>query len=557
MNSFLQTPIRLAVPLLILAAIPSWATAQSVPSAKLAEPAIPGLRYYYPPEKIEPRVVETDVCIYGGTSAGVIAAVQAHRMGKRVVLLEFGKHLGGLSSGGLSHTDGGGASVCGGIAREFYNLIGQRNFRPSEAEAAFEKLLEDTDVVVHKLAHLDKVTKDGPRIVSITMEDGLEVRAKQFIDTTYEGDLLARAGVSWHAGREANSVYGETYNGIRKPGTGGHNFPVAIDPYRTPGDPESGLLPRINTDPGTPGNGDDRIQAFCFRMWLTKEDPLPLPKPAVYDEEQYELLARLFESGADPRMGWSLDTNNHHLFAGAYFIDFVGGNYDWPDANWIERERIFQDHANYQIGVMHFLANSDRIPEPHRTAIRQWGLPRDEYEDTSGWTHQLYIREGRRMVSDYVMTQHNCQGREVPEDSVGLASYNMDSHHCQMTVVDGAVRNEGNVEIGVEPYRIAYRALTPRRKECTNLLVPVALSSSHIAFGSIRMEPVFMLLGQSAATAAAQAIDDQFVVQDIDYAKLRERLLKDGQILEYTGPRRHAGGANQPKALTCQDTGGT
>ena len=519
----------------------------------LPEPAIPGLRYYYPPEKVEPRVIETDVCIYGGTCAGVVAAVQADRMGQRVVLLEFGKHLGGLSSGGLSHTDGGDKSVCGGIAREFYNLIGQHSFRPSEAEAAFEKLLEPTRVVVHKLAHLDRVEKDGSRIVSVTMEDGLTVRAKQFIDTTYEGDLLARAGVSWHAGREANSVYDEIYNGIRTPGQGGHNWPAKVDPYRVAGDPSSGLLPRVNDNPGTPGDGDDRIQAFCFRMWLTKKDPLPFPKPTVYQPEEYELLARLFESGANPYFDWSLDTNNHHLFRGAYFIDYVGGNYGWPDASWLERERIFQAHANYQIGVMWFLANSDRIPEPHRSEIRKWGLPSDEYVDTSGWTHQLYIREGRRMVSDYVMTQHNCQGREVPEDSVGLASYNMDSHHCQMTVVDGAVRNEGNVEIPVEPYPIAYRALTPKRNESTNLLVPVALSSTHIAFGSIRMEPVFMLLGQSAATAASQAIAGNLAVQDVDYPQLRERLLKDGQILEYTGPPRHRGrgGASgiDPKSL--------
>ncbi|WP_231602496.1 FAD-dependent oxidoreductase [Neorhodopirellula pilleata] len=534
---FLATTLLVAFPLLILDADEISLHPQDLP-----EPAIAGLRYYYPPEKVEPRMIETDVCIYGGTCAGVVAAIQADRMGQRVVLLELGKHLGGLSSGGLSHTDGGDASVCGGIAREFYQLIGQRNFRPSEAEAAFDKLLAPTKVIVEKLAHLDEVNKEGSRIVSITMENGLQVRAKQFIDATYEGDLLARAGVSWHAGREANSVYGETYNGIRTPGKGGHNFPTPIDPYRVPGDRSSGLLPRVNDDPGTPGDGDDRIQAFCFRMWLTKDDPLPFPKPNVYEEEQYEILARLFESGADPKIGWSLDTNNHHLFGGAYFIDFVGGNYNWPDASWTERERIFQAHANYQIGVMWFLANSDRVPEPYRSQIRKWGLPRNDYVDTSGWTHQLYIREGRRMVSDYVMTQRNCQGDEVPEDSVGLASYNMDSHHCQMTVIDDSVRNEGNVEIPVEPYPIAYRALTPRRDECTNLLVPVALSSTHIAFGSIRMEPVFMLLGQSAATAATHAIQSDVAVQDVPYDRLRERLLHDGQILEYIGPRRHRGG---------------
>ena len=520
-------------------------------ASMLPEPAVPGLRYYYPPERVEARTVEADVCVYGGTCAGVIAAVQASRMGRSVVLLEFGKHLGGLSSGGLSHTDGGGADVCGGIAREFYDLIGQKNFRPAEAEAAFEKLLEGTGVRVHKLCHLGRVKKDGARIVSLTMENGLTVRAKQFIDTTYEGDLLARAGVSWAAGREANAVYGETYNGIRPPGTGGHNWPKAVDPYVVPGDPSSGLLPRVNADPGKPGDGDRRIQAFCFRMWLTKDDPLPFPKPNVFTPEEYELLARLFESGADPRIGWSLDTNNHHLFNGAYFIDYVGGNYDWPNAGWLEREKIFQAHANYQIGVMWFLANSGRIPEKHRREFAAWGLPRDQYVDTSGWTHQLYIREGRRMVADYVMTQHNCQGREVPKDSVGLASYNMDSHHCQMTVVDGAVRNEGNVEIRVNPYPIAYRALTPKRAECVNLLVPVALSSTHIAFGSIRMEPVFMLLGQSAATAASMAIDDEVPVQDVDYSKLRERLLRDGQILDHAGPKRKlSGGAGQIDADT-------
>ncbi len=522
-NPFGNVLIAAIVSVLLLFANAGTGNANDLP-----QEAIPGLRYYYPPERVEPREIDVDVCIYGGTCAGVVAAVQADRMGKRVALLEFGKHLGGLTSGGLSHTDGGDASVCGGVAREVYNLIGQNNFRPSQAEAAFEKLLEGTNVLVHKLAHLSNVEKDADRILAI------QIRAKQFIDATYEGDLLARAGVSWHAGREANSVYGETYNGIRTPGKGGHDWPTRIDPYRVPGDSSSGLLPKVNDNPGRPGDGDHRIQAFCFRMWLTKDNPLPFPKPHVYDEEQYELLARLFESGTDPRMRWSLDTNNHHLFDGAYFIDFVGGNYSWPNGSWIERERLFQDHANYQIGIMYFLANSERIPEPYRTEIRSWGLPRDEYLGTGGWTHQLYIREGRRMVSDYVMTQHNCQGREVPNDSVGLASYNMDSHHCQMTVIDGAVHNEGNVEIPVEPYPISYRALVPKRIECTNLLVPVALSSTHIAFGSIRMEPVFMLLGQSAATAACHAIEAGVAVQDVDYANLRGRLLQDGQVLEYS-----------------------
>jgi len=524
-----MTFLPVAALLLLLTA--SLGMAQTLP-----EPAIDGLRYYYPPEKVEPRQVEADICVYGGTSGGVVAAIQATRMGKSAVLLSFGKHVGGLTTGGLSHTDGGGADVCGGIAREFYNQIGQRNFKPSDAEAVYQKMLRDAGVEVHYLAHLDKVNKEGTQITSIAMEDGLVVKAKQFIDATYEGDLFARAGVSYAVGREANSVYDETYDGIQKPGTGGHNFSTDIDPYVTPGDPASGLLPRIVADGGVPGEGDKAIQAYCFRMRLVKgENRLPFPRPNVYDTQQYEVLARLFESGADPRMGWSIDTNNHHLFNGAYFIDFVGGNTDWPEGDWVTREKIFQDHANYQIGVMYFLTHSPRIPEPWRKRFAAYGLPTDEYQDTGGWTHELYIREGRRMLSDYVMTQDNCQGYEVPEDSIGLASYNMDSHHCQMVAVDGAIRNEGNVEIRVSPYPIAYRAITPKASECTNLLVPVALSSSHISFGSIRMEPVFMILGQSAATAASQAIDGNLTVQNVKYDQLAKQLLADGQIIQYAG----------------------
>jgi hypothetical protein len=511
-------------------------------AADLPQPAIPGLRYYYPPEQVRSRLVECDVCVYGGTSGGVAAAIQAARMGKKVVLLEFGKHVGGLTTGGLSHTDGGSPSVCGGIARQFYDQAGQANFRPSAAEGLYRDMLEKAGVELHLLCHLDQVHKEENRITSILMEDGLEVRAKQFIDCGYDGDLMAKAGVSFTYGREAKGVYGETYNGIRTPGTGGHNWPAKVDPYIVAGDPASGLLPRVNDHPGIVGDGDQRIQAFCFRMRLTKTDPIGFPKPAHYDPQQYELLARLFATAADPRPQFSIDTNNHHLFGGAYFIDFVGGNYDWPDADYVARERIFQDHANYQIGLMWFLANDPRMPERWRSEFRQWGLPRDEYQDTGGWTHQLYIRESRRMVGDYVMTQHNCQGREVAEDSIGLASYNMDSHHCQMTAVDGAVRNEGNVEVGVNPYPIAYRAITPRRAECTNLLVPVCLSSTHISFGSIRMEPVFMILSQSAATAACHAIDERVAVQDVDYEKLKQRLIDDQQILEYDGPVRSTGG---------------
>ena len=528
-------------------------SADANPTYEPPEEAMPGLRYYEPKTTVDPRTVTTDVCVYGGTSGGVIAAVQAARMGRDVVLLEFGRHVGGLTTGGLVRTDGGGPDVTGGLAAEFYGQVGREMFSPEAAEAVFREMLEEAGVDVRFRAHLESVDKAGTRIESITMEDGLTVRAKQFIDATYEGDLLARAGVSYAVGREPNSLYGETYNGIREPGTGGHNIPVDISAYVRPGDPSSGLLPRVTSERGEVGAGDKSIQAYCFRMWLTRDNPRPIPKPTDYDPLEYEILARIFEAGVNPNIfdapdhnrkaprrldpvdgvRFSNDTNNHHLFAGAYFIDYVGGADGWPEGNYRERERIFQEHANYQIGLMWFLQNSDRIPEKWQKEFRKWGLPRDIYEDTGGWPHQLYIREARRMKSDYVMTEHNCLGRVVPEDSVGIASYTMDSHHCRLVEVDGIVLNEGNVEVSVRPYPVAYRALTPKREECTNLLVPVALSSSHIAFGSMRMEPVFMLLGQSAAAAASLAIDDGVAVQDVGYPKLRKQLLADGQILEH------------------------
>jgi len=518
-----------ALLLLSLVALISSCTSTGLPN-----PAVADLRYYYPPAGVTNELLECDVCVYGGTSGGAAAAVQAARMGKKVALLEFGKHIGGLTSGGLSQTDGGAPEVCGGIAREFYNQAGQAGFKPSRAEQIFLDMLKKEGVEVRFLCQLESVEKKDARIVSIKMENGLKVQAKQFIDCTYEGDLMAMAGVSYTVGRESVKTYGEEFNGILTPGGMGkkHHFPVPIDPYVVAGNPQSGLLPRINTDWGKAGDGDKRIQAYCFRMWLTQTNPIPFPKPPVYDPLQYELMARLFVSGQDPKIAFSRDTNNHHLFRGACFIDYVGGADEWPDGDYKTRERLFQEHVNYQLGVMWFLQNDPRVPAEHQKIFKTWGLPRDEYQATGGWAHQLYIREGRRMVSDYVMTEHNCLRREVPADSIGLASYNMDSHHCQRTVIDGAVQNEGNIEIPLKAaYPIAYRAITPKRTECTNLLVPWSLSSSHIAFGSIRMEPVFMILGQSAATAACFAIDAQIAVQDVNYEKLKQQLLKDNQRL--------------------------
>ena len=504
-----------------------------------------------------------DVAVYGGTSGGVAAAVQAARMGKKVVLIEPGKHLGGLTSGGLGATDIGNKGAIGGVSREFYHRVGKHygkdeawTFEPHVAEQVMNDLVHDAGVAVVFNERLDLaagVKKKAGRITAIVMESGRMFSARVYIDTSYEGDLMAKAGVAYHVGREANAVYGETFNGVQL-GSTKHQFKVPVDPYVKPGDPASGLLPGIHDgSPGEHGHGDRRVQAYNFRMCLT-DDPanrLPFPKPPKYDPLRYELLRRYIEAGVFDALGSNLpmpnrktDTNNN----GAFSTDDIGMNYEYPDGDYATREAIFQEHVDYQQGLMWFLANDPRLPEAVRKAVNRWGLCQDEFTDSGGWPHQLYVREARRMISDYVMTQHNCQGRQTAEDPIGLAAYGMDSHNTQRWVRDGHAINEGDVQVhGFQPYPIAYRSIVPKKSECENLLVPVCLSASHIAYGSIRMEPVFMVLGQSAATAACQAIDGEMAVQDIDIKRLEERLLADQQILAWHGPARL--GAIDPASL--------
>lgn len=498
------------------------------------------------------RAESFDFVVYGGTSGGVAAAVQAARMGQRVVLIEPGKHLGGLTSGGLGATDIGNKGAIGGISREFYRRIGRHygkdeawTFEPHVAEQIMDEFVREAGVTVVRQERLDLsrgVEKQGPRIVSIRMESGREFAGRAFIDATYEGDLMAKAGVSYHVGREANSVYDETLNGVQL-GSKKHQFNAPVDPYVVPGDPKSGLLPGIHAGgPGEHGQGDRRVQAYNFRMCMT-DDPanrLPFPKPAGYDPLRYELLRRYIDAGVFDALGSNLpmpnrktDTNNN----GAFSTDNIGMNYDYPDGDYATREKIFQEHVAYQQGMMWFLANDPRLPQKVRDFVNRWGLCKDEFVESGGWPHQMYVREARRMISDYVMTQHDCQGRKIAEDSIGLAAYGMDSHNTQRYVKDGHAINEGDVQVhGFTPYPVAYRSITPKLAECDNLLVPVCLAASHIAYGSIRMEPVFMVLGQSAATAACQAIDADVAVQQIDVKKLQERLLANHQVLAWTGP---------------------
>ena len=500
---------------------------------------------------------EYDVVVYGLTSAGVMAAVQAKRMKKTVIVVGPDKHLGGLSSGGLGRTDIGNKTAIGGLSHEFYQRLGAHYgeaetwmFEPHAAEKVFEDFVAEYQITVHRDEWLDRSSckgiemKDG-RILSITMLSGKTYRGKMFIDATYEGDLMAAADVSYTLGREANSEYGETLSGVATTYDMHHQFSKPVDPYVEPGNPSSGLLLGITKGgPGDEGSADKRIQAYCFRMCLTNvpENRIPVPKPEGYDPLRYELLLRTVLAGANPygdeyfmvtaMPNGKTDSNNK----GPFSTDNIGMNYDYPEGDYATRKQIIADHETYQKGFVWFLTNDPRVPEELRKKVGQWGLPKDEFTDNGNWSHQLYIREARRMVGAYVMTQLNCEGKTKIDNSIGMGAYTMDSHHTQRYVdKNGHVRNEGDVQVGgFGPYPIAYGSLVPKRGECVNLLVPVCLSSTHMAFGSIRMEPVFMVLGQSAATAAVQAIDASVAVQDVDYTKLRERLLADKQVLSIT-----------------------
>ena len=507
-----------------------------------------------------------DIVIYGGTSAGVIAAIQAERLGKTVVLIEPGTHLGGLTSSGLGQTDTGDKSVIGGLAREFYQTVKKYydnpetwiyeqpenaewydpnedaiwRFEPHVAEKTFRRLAKDIKIFYNERLDLKNgVQVQNGKIESITTESGTTFSGDMFIDATYEGDLMALAGVSYAVGRESNAHYGETLNGVQIQNAIYHQFDVDVDPYVIAGDPSSGLLPGVHgEDPGENGDGDSRIQAYCFRMCLTtvEENKIPFEKPVGYDSLRYELLLRNFEAG-ERRVplyhgmmpNQKTDTNNNHGFS----TDNINMNYDYPEADYQRRAEIIAEHALYQKGLMWTLANHPRVPAHIRDEVSRWGLAKDEFLDNGHWPHQLYIREARRLVSDYVMTEHDCKRTRICEDPVGMGSYNMDSHNCQRYVdANGFVRNEGDVQVSPEgAYLISYRSIVPKKGEIENLLVPVCLSASHIAYGSIRMEPVFMILGQSASTAASLALDQNVAVQDVPYDQLKSLLLKDNQVI--------------------------
>jgi hypothetical protein len=517
-----------------------------------------------------------DIIVYGGTSAGVTAAVEAARLGKSVTLIEPSQHLGGLTSGGLGMTDVGNPRVVGGLSREFYHRIwlyyqrpqawtaqtrdsyknapGQGikamddtsqlmwTFEPHAAEQVFEDMVTQAKVHVVRGERLNLnagVIKDGTRIISLKMESGKTFEANLFIDASYEGDVMARAGVTYTVGREANSVYGETLNGIEAAKATSNQLPAGVDAYIKPGDPTSGLLPGINPNTGgTDGAGDQKIQAYCYRMCLTavSTNRVAIEKPSVYHELDYEILIRSIESGHIKRFfsmsmmpNRKTDSNN----TGGISTDFIGYNYAYPDGDYATREAFDKAQDNWQRGLLWTLQNNPRVPEKIRTEYAKYGLPKDEFNDSDHWSRQLYVREARRMIGEFVETEKSLRDDHAVQDSIGMGSYAQDSHNCQRYVdANGHVRNEGDVEISVpRPYKIDYRSITPKSAECTNLLVPVCMSATHIAYGSIRMEPVFMVLGHSAGAAAVLAIDEKIPVQQVPYEKLRERMLAEHQVL--------------------------
>jgi hypothetical protein len=538
------------------------------------------------------ETLTSDLCVYGGTSGGVAAAVQGARMGKSVILLEPGTHLGGMTSGGLSAVDIGDPRSVGGIAREYFTKLaattgtvlawdkpfaskgggpatgGAYAIEPHEAERLFNEMVREAGVQVRFEARLASAGKEAARITELRLDNGDSVRATVFLDTTYEGDLMAMAGVSYTLEREGNAKYGETYNGIHyaekyrprpghlMPGANGRvpggqgvwdrDFP--LDPYVVKGDPASGLLPLVDAgEPGTPGDPAPGVQAYCYRLCLTTDpaNSIPIEPPADYDPKRYELVVRFIEAclahGDDLDLRWfskhdPLPNDKWDFNTATFGGNLPGASWAWPEASHAEREKIAKAHEDYHRGLLHFLATDPRVPEKVRRDMKRFGLPKDEFPDTGGWPHQIYVREARRLIGSLVLTEHHTFGREVAPKSVGLGSYGTDIHEIRRIVKDGVVIREGKVaggRGGAGPYPIGYDAIVPRQEECENLLVTFALSASHSAFASLRMEPVFMITSQSAATAASLAIDAGVPVQEVDYEALRRRLEADGQVLEW------------------------
>jgi hypothetical protein len=497
-----------------------------------------------------------DLVVYGGTASGVITAYSAAREGLHVILLEPGRHLGGMVTGGLSASDVANFHVIGGYARDFYRQAaahyGQPTLEthgdwlsePHVGEEIFQKMLADARVDVRfgeRLKERTGVTRSGARIVSILTEDGSRWQAKIFADCSYEGELMAQAGVRSTWGRESAAEYGEDLAGVRAVSTG-HKFRWPLSAY----DGQHRLLREVWPGPlAAPGSGDKLVQAYNFRVILTNDpaNRLSYPKPDHYDPTRFALLQR-YLSEFEAHMGrppvlhdvtnpvlipnHKADFNNN----GPVSTDYIGHSWSYPEASYAEKKAIWDDHLNYTQSFFYFLANDPGVPSGLQREVNQWGLPKDEFPDTGHWPNQLYIREARRMVGAYVVRQSDLQTERTKPDSIGMGSYNSDSHNIQRVALpDGTVANEGDVQVSVQPYEIPYRTILPQREQATNLLVPVCLSATHAAYSSVRMEPQYMIIGQAAGVAAALAVRSGSAVQEIPIPELQKMLRAHGAIL--------------------------
>ena len=503
-------------------------------------------------------MADRDVLVYGGTASGIMAALAAARAGRRVTLLEPGRHLGGMVSGGLGWTDIGDRRIVGGLTRDFYARVaaqydvalwGVLGPEPHVAESIFRDWLAEAGVTVHLGARLGGVARDGRSIRAIAAETGETFAARVFIDAGYEGDLLAGAGVAYTVGRESVSLHGESWAGRQPIRPDKHNFDAPVSAYVN--DNAGPLLPLIHDRPLVPeGDGDGAVQSYCFRLCLTDapERRIPFPRPEGYDPARYELLRR-YLAAAGPRVTLgSLLGLKGRLPNGKADANSIGplstnlldgSNWAYPEASYARRAAIWDDHLRYTAGLLYTLAHDPGVPPAMRAETQGWGLPADEFADTGGWPHQLYIREGRRLLGEYHLTQHDLQGRGAQYDTVGMGAYNIDIRETQRICLPvprfphlvGEVFNEGYLSLLVEPYAIPYRALLPRYAECDNLIVPVCVSASHVAFSSVRMEPQYMILGHAAGAAAALAIADNVAVQRVDTVALQRALGAAGQVL--------------------------
>ena len=508
-----------------------------------------------------PKLLKTDICILGGSEAGFTAAIQASRLGKEVVLIEPTGHPGGMLVEGLGKDIRfGNACVIGGIAREFYIAVENHygleanfddpnwysKYEPSVAEKTIENLLarENNITIIRKTRIKENtgVEKKGTNITKVILENGKTIQAKMYIDASIEGHMLHFADVTTETIREGNQKYGETLNGVQVDNPH-KQFNVDVDPYIIEGDSSSGLIETIQKGSlGVYGEPSKYIQGYCYRIKKKKkkDNRIPIKKPKSYDPERYEIYRRYIQAGGRLFNPWPNRHNGktdvgswHDLSANIY-----GENWEYPAGSYAVQDSIVQYHRDFTIGLIWFFQHGKGVDSITRANWKGWGLPKDEFTDNGHWPRRLYIRSARRMVSDYIITEHITR-RSTPDtidEPVAIAWWPPDLHHARRIVKDGHAYNEGFTHVGGnqswKPFRISYKATVPKREQCTNLITPTCPSSSYVGYGSIRIAPTFMILGQSTGAAASIAIDQNIPVQDVDYEMLGKTLTENDQIIE-------------------------